>query len=242
MRIITNGTRDYYDTAGWENHDVMFMRAAYDEKAAQQQVWTTPFLWPSMIEHRENLDGGVQIRFGMCVLAGESHPFTRVRTWAQTRSAIQPVPTTTWIYDADEAIAAVNAVGTRRMDWLWGSGRYGSVETFMRTPRDALMPWALDNKAVTGILFAARPERWDAPRDLAHGMINCDGLGDRELFREVDPASAHMRIESFISGVLPQTQDLTVLSDASKARKAGFHDMSFKTRPGTKKPRGAKTD
>lgn len=239
MRIITNGTRDYYDTAGWMSMDGVFSRTAYDrDEAKKTNRWTVPFLWPMPIEHGRRADGDEMLmHFGACLIAGEIYPFARKRTWTQRdKYNFYPQEVNTYIYDADEVIALAAEAQKHRFSWDLG-GRRGTVAEFMRTPKDVMASWCLDKKAITGILFEARPERHDFPYDQAHGMINCDGLGDRELFKILDPATAHMRIESYVSGVLPQTQDVTVLSDASKARKAGFYEMSFKTRPGTKKPR-----
>ena len=53
-------------------------------------------------------------------------------------------------------------------------------------------------------------------------QVNHARLVDLELFRKLDPTTAHMRIASFISGVLPFNRPTLEISDRDRIRKAGF--------------------
>jgi len=53
-------------------------------------------------------------------------------------------------------------------------------------------------------------------------QVNHARLTELELFRKLDPATAHMRIASFLSGVLPFSRPTVELPDRDRIRKAGF--------------------
>lgn len=232
MRIITqDGNRDYYDTAGWADQSCHFHRG--DE--TEGTFMTTPFLWPlEMSGKRKDDNTSTEIEFGVCVLAAEAFPFMKVidvdgRKPHNLRKSVR------YVYDADEAESLGQDLAKNHFRLF--NHKNSDIRSFMRIPRDVLKAWALDNQVVTAILKRARPLRWDDPQTRAEVSVNCSGLSERELYKVVDPATAHMRIHDFISGVLPSSRETIVISDVSKAKKAGFDDFSFKTRPGTKKPR-----
>ena len=55
-----------------------------------------------------------------------------------------------------------------------------------------------------------------------------------------DPYTTFQEIEMFLSGVLCDTKEPSVIDDKSMLFKKGFNNMSFKTEKGTKKPRSLK--
>lgn len=247
MRIIGEGTRDYYDTAGWADQSRVFERVRYDQQTARRNNWGLPILLPKAITGRADERGvHTEISFGICCVAGEAYPWARKSTWMGNRiiGAAKSL-SDAHIYDPEEALAEIRTLTKRRR----GAGLYWMLmseaadpEQFMRLPKDALSAWCLDQRAATAILFPARPAHYKDPHDRAHGMINCDGLDKREIYKVLDPATAHMRIDGYVSGVLPANEDLVEIADAHRISKAGFDRQSFRTRPGTKKPRRAKRD
>lgn len=63
-------------------------------------------------------------------------------------------------------------------------------------------------------------------------------LKDLEFFKVEDPFSAYQKIYQYISGVLGiSTNELLEISDEDMKAEKGFFEWSFKTPPGTKKPR-----
>lgn len=245
MRIVGENTRDYYDTAGWADQSRVFQRFRYDRQAARENHWRLPVLFPKAMTPGQADEQGVhtEISFGACCVAGEAYPWARKDTWMGNRViGAGKVLSTVHIYDPDEVAREVRELTKRRrrgLYWLLMS-EAADPDQFMRLPKDALADWCLDRRAATAILFPARPGHYKDPYDRAHGMINCDGLGDHELYKALDPATAHMRIDGYVSGVLPAGEDVVEIADAHRVSKAGFDERSFRTRPGTKKPRGAK--
>lgn len=239
MRIITpDGNRDYYDTAGWADQSVVFTRRAYKGGTDGRQIWDVPFLWPAgRNDHTSAQEDYTNIKFGVCVVAGEIYPYACVtrHSWEPRHSVRDegPILSRRFVYDADEALAALS--GLRRNPWR--DARYGDPAQFFGMPKDILAGWAAENGAATAILRNAGLKDHTARADRASGVINCSGLGDRELYTVLDPATAHMRIHGYISGVLGTRETTVEISDASKVVKAGFDKQSFRTRPGTKKPR-----
>ncbi len=66
-------------------------------------------------------------------------------------------------------------------------------------------------------------------------------LKELKFFKVIDPYRAFQELSMFIGGVLPRQPNVTdAISDKVMAAKKGFDDWSFKTRPGTKKPRRKK--
>lgn len=243
MRIIApDGNRDYYDTAGWADQSVVFTRRAYTPKAENRQIWETPFLWPAgQDDRRYNKEDYTWVVFGMCVVAGEIYPYARV-----TRHRWKPemgfgedgkVLSKHILYDAQEVLDVLS--GMPRSPWK--QSRYGDAAQFFAMPKDILADWAAENGAATAILRSEGPKDHVSLANRASGVINCSGLGDRELYKVLDPATAHMRIHGYISGVLGSRETTVEISDASKVAKAGFDKQSFRTRPGTKKPRGLRS-
>lgn len=237
MRIITtDGNRDYYDTAGWADQECLFHRASYDDEGAPFKL---PFLWPEEVStRRAGRSTYMETDYGICMIAGELYPFMRV-TEVDRKVVSADGVSIRFVYDAEEAEGIFKTCSSA--GWGVSSGRYADIGVFMRTPVDKLSVWALDNKAATAILTRAPRESWNAPYEMARACLNCAGLGDRELYKVVDPATAHMRIQDYLMGVLPQSHETVTLTDTSKIRKAGFDGWSFKTRPGTKKPRRKKS-
>ena len=86
--------------------------------------------------------------------------------------------------------------------------------------------WMIRNRAVTGIARGKDKSVSGIRRRITVADINVDTLGEREFFRVLDPATAHMRISSFVGGVLPVSEDLVEISDQDRIVKAGFDRRS----------------
>lgn len=67
--------------------------------------------------------------------------------------------------------------------------------------------------------------------------INHALLKDIEFFKCLDPATTHMRLADFISGVLPSNRETLEISDKDKIRKAGFDTITSFRKPPQKKAR-----
>ena len=66
-------------------------------------------------------------------------------------------------------------------------------------------------------------------------------LQDEEFYRVFDPFMAYQELSMYISGVLGVGERPTVdISDIDMAAKKGFDNKSFRTDPGTRKPRWLK--
>jgi len=64
--------------------------------------------------------------------------------------------------------------------------------------------------------------------------LNQDNLKNFEFFKVIDAFQLHQRIEQWVSGVLPQSENPMInISDQDKAHKHGFWKWSFRT-PGKK--------
>lgn len=242
MRIIGEGTRDYYDTAGWADQSRVFNRVRYSDEKSRQNKWRLPILFPTSVSSREADDRGVHttISFGLCCVAGDTFPWARKLRWVREATGGEVrVISSSYVYDPDQVRAEVRSVKKRRRGGMYWSlmREAADHDQFMRLPSDVMSSWCLDRRAATAILFPARPEHYKDPYDLAHGMLNCDGLGSHELYKVLDPSTAHMRIDGYVSGVLPVKEEPVQIADEDRIRKAGFDDQSFRTRPGTRKQR-----
>lgn len=132
------------------------------------------------------------------------------------------------ITDPDEAAAEIRKLGEINVRGRIISSffdRNAAAETldFMRTPPDRLMGWAIDHRAAVAVI-RNDPDR----RDRVLAEINGAGLGKLGFMRVMDPATAHMRIAAFLSGVLPHHRETVTITDEDRARKAGFDQVSFR--------------
>lgn len=242
MRIIGNNTKDYYDTAGWADHENIFMRRPYDGQEAVKNEIICPFAIPNYLDHVQDQngdDGRIRYTFGLVLVAAEAYPFMSIRRIQNVRRGRvvirEDVISEEFVYDAAEAAEQIKRKPAKR---IWRTDA-PDVGVFMNMPRDIMTKWAIEGGVITAILKGARVH-YDKPMNRVTGMVNCDGLDAHEFYKVIDPSALHMKLDGYISGVLGSNPDVVEISDVSKRNKAGFGDMSFKTRPGTKKPRSAK--
>lgn len=237
MRIIgPHPTRDYYDTAGWSDHEVFFSRSPKDR--AEVLRFQAPFSWPDLLSGPRDADGSRIVgRFGMVLMGGEAYPFLRTfRERLRTPASHDIIRAPLEIgYAAEEVEQIIRRNRLTPYGYFRDSG--ADRTSFMRTSRDVLMGWCLDNGVITGVAERKTPKLWGEEDTLSQAQINTAGLDEMEFYKAVDPATAHMRIEGFISGVLGSTRETGEIPDEDKIRKAGFDTQSFRTRPGTRKPR-----
>jgi hypothetical protein len=238
MKIIGSG-HDYYDGAGMGvDETIVFLRK-------EELIQDSPFRLPSSLTLTPNSDQ-YKLRFFHVLMAGEIIPglqenlpskLVRHHTGAHTYEHPEP----RLHYTLDHALRAVERLEEARAQaakYLRRKfPREGIEKHFRTTPTKELSDWMIENRVITGLVF--RRSRWQKRHWVSEHIVeaNTDRLGAFELYRVVDPATAHMRIANFIGGVLPHGTEVIELSDRSKRNKAGFDDASFRMAKGTKKPR-----
>jgi hypothetical protein len=95
--------------------------------------------------------------------------------------------------------------------------------------------WLIDHHVT--VLSAWRPAGWDRLKEVVPAQVNHACLKELELYRKIDPTTAHMRISSFVSGVLPFERETVEIGDRDRIRKAGFDLKSSFRRPKGQKKR-----
>ena len=241
MRII--GGRDFYDGAG---HGVD-MTTIFLRDANATAVMFPGYELPGSISEARMIRSGptnslIEIRESLeCIIVlvgGETFPYMIHRTCGlpDVNGALGPDHIDV-IRDAHIGIELGKQIEKRRrFDWWNSREREAQLHDFMATPRDKFTTWAIDNKAVTCLIRNAR-HIIDGDLKGTVMLLNPDCLGDYGFMRIMDPATTHMRITNFITGVLPMNRDLIVITDRDRIAKAGFDKTSFRDWPGKKKPR-----
>lgn len=242
MKII--GGHDYYDGAGLGvDETVLFLRK-------EEIRLDSPFTLPSGVAPPQSRRPF--LKFFHVLVGGEVIPGLRERADEYRRR--RPDGGLEWVqpddqlhYDLDSARAAYKrykeAVAERRLF----SGRRNVDDALRRHFETRATPawtsWMIENRVITGYVYRERRYDQDTGRYITNHVLeaNIDRLADLEFYRVLDPATAHMRIASYIGGVLPSGPATIELSDRSRLLKAGFDDKeSFRTPKGTKKPRRAR--
>jgi hypothetical protein len=225
MRIF--GGRDYYDGAGMGTDEtVTFVRTP--------RMFTDIPIRMKEDSYRSSFSSGYE--FFHIILAGELFPgmieIYRGRdplsiNWSY-RKALH--------YDVAEAQAAAIR---RRDDGCFSTYHYARTlkdaidQHFAQKTSDTEKRWLAANGIVTGRMYYDH-QTYHAPLVLE---ANAPNLADHEVYKVIDPATAHMRIAGYISGVIGTSPDIVQIDDAHRKRKAGFDEQSFRMRKGTKKPR-----
>jgi hypothetical protein len=112
------------------------------------------------------------------------------------------------------------------------SSRQLLVEHFKSSISKAQTNWLLEHRVI--ILTTHENYNYAHPSGIdAH--INHALLKEICFFKAMDPATLHMRLSSFISGVLPSIRKTTTLSDKDKIRKAGFDTVTSFRKASTKR-------
>ena len=141
--------------------------------------------------------------------------------------------------DSVQAVRAEMADSAGLRGGYWTRTLANRVDAhFDQADTSRIRDWMITHQVSTGLI------RHETPGDHANGHLapaiaitGIAWLKDRELFRVIPPAEAHMTLSNWIGGVLPSHPDTVEISDADRVRKAGFDDASFRTPKGTKKPR-----
>lgn len=237
MKII--GGHDFYDGAGWGiDTDILFLRK-------ERLIPAGPFHIPRAICTR---NGAATLSFFFALIGGEVFPGVREehhfgyfcrkdKSRHQGSERLKHGRTVLFHYDVDAAQNALKELdpdADKRFDFLFRTGSDEIAAHFANPQRAERTDWMITEKVGTGIV-----ERDDRRKvDPIHARVNCADLEEVEAYRACDPATAHMKISSWIGGVLPAGPQTVDLSDTDKIRKAGFDTrISFRQEPGVKKPR-----
>lgn len=246
MRII--GGKDFYDGAGQGVHrETIFLRTP-------GRVEPFPDPLPTRASGTISRDGRTHdavLAYRLLIAGGEAWPHAVLIAHDRMRPSFEP-DIVEMIVEADRAIEIEKTMVQARLSYF-GREKPGEVDAFFRCPRDSWMSWAIDNRAGVALvrilelqdrspellaMMPGRPHEWRRmKRGQAVAEINGIGLGERHIPRLIDPATLHMRIAGFLSGVLPQSRETVEISDESKIAKAGFDKASFRDWKGRKKPR-----
>lgn len=242
MKII--GGHDYYDGAGLGvDETILFLRK--DETRTD-----APFTLPASISPaRYSLPS---LRFFYVLVGGEVIPGLREqrREFQQRKpngdlERIYPEPQLH--YDLDAALAALGRYKAAIAEERLFSSRRNHVDLltrhFQTREKPAWTNWMIENRVVTGHVYRKRTQDPQTGRYSVDHIVetNISRLNEFEVYRVLDPATAHMQIANYIGGVLPGGTETIELSDESRLLKAGFHKKtSFRTPKGSKKPRRAR--
>jgi hypothetical protein len=246
VRII--GGKDYYDGAGQGvDRETIFLRSP-------GRIEPFPDPLPEnasgkILRDRRTYDAVLAYR--LLIVGGEAWPHAVMTAHDPMRPRFEP-DIVEMVVEADRALQIEKTMVLGRFSYL-GRERPGEVDAFFRSPRDSWMSWAIDNRAGVALvrilelqdrspellaMMPGRPHEWRRmKRGQAVAEINGIGLGERHIPRLIDPATLHMRIAGFMSGVLPRSRETVEISDATRIAKAGFDAASFRDWKGKKKPR-----
>lgn len=215
MRLISG--HDYYDGAGMGvDASVVFVRDPARHIIDLPLRTDHPFRVPERSVYGGGADG-IELIPTLVLIGGERVPTLEERASEgfSTVSRFHYHPE-----EAEEAILRARARHPSR----WGSfpRRRGfrdevraHFETQMSSDETA---WLIDQHVT--VLTTWRPPLFNSKSIPA--QVNHACLKDVELYRRMDPSTAHMRIASFISGVLPFNRPTLEISDRDRIRKAGF--------------------
>ena len=231
MKII--GGHDYYDGAGMGvDTSVVFVRDNARHLADLPVITDHPFRVPGPVSFGD-LRAGSELIPTLVLIGGDRVPALEERVMSSWRSA------SVFHYALADALSVYERARDRHPT-RWGSflrRRTFSDELrafFEAEIRPEETAWLIDDHVT--VLTTWRPGNWSRREEAVPAQINHACLKEVELYKRMDPATAHMRISSFISGVLPFRRETVELSDKDRIRKAGF-DLkgSFRKEPGQKK-------
>lgn len=231
MKII--GGHDYYDGAGMGvDASVVFVRDNARRLADLPVITDHPLRVPKPVSYGD-VRNGVELIPTLILIGGERVAALEERVMPSWREG------SVFHYTLSDALNVFERARERHPN-RWGS--FLRRRTFLDELRAFFeadirpeeTAWLIDNHVT--VLTTWRPGNWGARQESVPAQINHACLKEVELYKKLDPATAHMRVSSFISGVLPFQRETVELSDKDRIRKAGF-DLkgSFRKAPGQKK-------
>ena len=238
MKII--GGHDYYDGAGWGVDDTcVFIRKKCAKISDVEYVTDHPFKHMTRIEFGSRSRGERgHLQPFLVVLAGEIYPGLREVIWANHMDPYQLHDRVRTTYDLEEALGIFDAhvgsyhgISFLQNELIAGKQRRERLrEHFSRKLTPEQTDWILENRVTI-----LNPDRDPDSRSRPHvAQVDHACLKDLEFFKCLDPATTHMRIANFISGVLPSSRETIDLSNKDRIRKAGFDTVtSFRKGPET---------
>jgi hypothetical protein len=246
MRII--GGKDFYDGAGQGvDRETIFLRTPGRIEPFPDPLPEHAF--GTILRDKRTYD--VVLAYRLLIVGGEAWPHAVLTAHDPMRPRFEP-DIVEMVVEAERAIEIEKTMVHTRFSYF-SKDKRGEIDSFFRSPLDSWMSWAIDNRAGIALvrilelqdrspellaMMPGRPHEWRRMKSgQAVAEINGIGLGERHIPRLIDPATLHMRIAGFLSGVLPQSRETVEISDESKIAKAGFDKASFRDWKGKKKPR-----
>lgn len=214
MRLI--GGHDYYDGAGMGvDTSVVFVRGPGRHLTDLPVLTDHPFQVPEPVLYGGDARSS-QLIPTLILIGGDRVPVLEERVIEGFRTGSR------FRYTLEEALEAVQAARNRH-PVRWGPWRTKSFPEelralFERGIRPEETAWLIDNHVT--VLSTWRPPSWN--QKTVPAQVNHACLKDLDLYRRLDPATAHMRIASFISGVLPFQRETVEIGDRDRIVKAGF--------------------
>jgi hypothetical protein len=234
MRIISG--RDYYDTAGWRDDSLLFLRKPeilthspykkghYMGRFHVERLWAgrRPGPYDTSV-HKTGILFCGEI-YPICIIMGYD------RAYETDLMDFKTIPKKKIFYTAQETLGYLEGAKAKR-NKIYTLGTFRSAEEvleehFSYQTRDEDRDFALDQKIVCGLIGTRKRGRdIVAPsRVLANG----DFLADLEFYKMKPPQEAHQEISQFLGGVLTHQEKMVSLSNDDKIRKAGFDRRSFR--------------
>jgi hypothetical protein len=234
MKIL--GGKDYYDSAGWGIDPTCIFLRTKENNPLQTK---TPFTLPKSIR-RDIYDPFVLVP-GLAIVGEKIIPFYEKRKpakgWDRVRSYDMCTGTrsarieTDFIYDVDVVCKYTHTLLPEKSKTRVRTEFINTIHNHMgkKNLTKAQLNWILENKITTLTIRRLDPSL--TGENPLWMEANAPVLKDIEMYKVLDPATAHMTINSWISGVLSTSPDTVVLSDKDKIRKAGFDQKSFRKDP-----------
>lgn len=230
MRVI--GGHDYYDTAGWSiDPTCVFQR----NKEQDNHTSANPITLPKPIW---SYDHPVALVPGLAMVGNLIFPFWEKRTPAEgwNPSSYEMASGQKWTRVDTEFFYSEEAVlkemekfpskysKQRRATW---TNRIKKHFEFAFKPEQ--MDWLINEKVTT---MVARHWRYGETGDSKVWLeVNTPELKDIKLYTVLDPATAHMTVSSWISGVLPSSKNVVELKNKDRIVKAGFDTKTSFRKP-----------
>lgn len=239
MKII--GGHDYYDGAGYGvDETVLFLRNKAVDLNAVDAIEEHPFEMLSPWPFGNTPEGyrGSLTPFAV-VIGGRIYPGLEEYRTYNTSAGYRPdehryhydLSSTLEAYDAHCAFTARFIYIANGASDIVADRRERLKGHFSRELTKTELDWLIANKV--SVLSTH-----NRPRGEISVKINHACLKQIEFYKALDPFTTHMEIQSWISGVLPQSKPTLELSDIDKIRKAGFDTKISFRKPPQKRHRG----
>lgn len=234
MKIIHGN--DFYDGAGWGvDETAVFLRQKAKRLVDLDHIEDHPFSHSTTIEFQP--DKNLLSPF-IVVIAGEIHPGLHHHVPSDFRykkgKSVWCPAQDNYIYNAKEALALfdrLKAAGKSHYGLIYDSlfrkdWREGLRQHFELSISKQQTEWLLDNKIVLLHTFESKSS------SAIHACANHALLKELAFYKCMDPATVHMRLSNYITGVLPNSRDIVTLGNTDRIRKAGFDiKKSFRKAP-----------